>query len=105
MTKALPKLLRNAAVKKIKSSNGKIFRVKVRKRDGTERWMRCRTGVSKYVKGVGRNYTDKDANVITVYDMDAAAEDNPERAYRTIAVEGILQLKIDHVRYKVVNKK
>lgn len=102
MTAALPKLLRKQAVKKIETSAGKIFRIKVKKRDGSTRWMKCRMGVSKYVKGVGLNYDPKEKDLITVFDMEA---ENPERGYRSIAIEGIRFLRIGGIKYRIVDKK
>jgi hypothetical protein len=52
--------------KAIKSTNGKIFSVEFIKKDGSRRVMLCRTGVKKYLKGVGKP-TNQELQV--VFDM------------------------------------
>jgi len=52
--------------KAIKSTNGRIFSVEFIKKDGSRRVMLCRTGVKKYLKGVGKP-TNQELQV--VFDM------------------------------------
>ena len=52
--------------KAIKSTNGRIFSVEFIKKDGSRRVMLCRTGVKKYLKGVGKP-TNQEIQV--VFDM------------------------------------
>jgi hypothetical protein len=56
-------------VEKILASNGKIFTVTFTKKDGTERVLNGRLGVTKHLRG-GTNKLDAD-KFITVYDMQA----------------------------------
>ena len=74
---------------KLKSlvGNGKIFSVLFIKRsDGTERKMVARTGVKKGVTGRGSSYDPESKNLLTVFDMQ-------KRAFRTIPVENILEVR------------
>lgn len=52
----------------IEQSHGKFITVKFIKKDGTLRTMRCRTGVTKYLKG-GQSTLDP-AKFVTVFDVD-----------------------------------
>ena len=49
--------------------------------------MRCRQGVTKYLKGGGHSYDPKQHNLLTVFDMD-------NQGYRSIPVDGIKRLSI-----------
>lgn len=60
---------REEAKRKIFETKGKIFGVKFTKKNGEERTMRCRRGVSKGVKGEGLAYDPDKFNLIPVYDM------------------------------------
>ena len=75
------------ALDKIKATNGKVFSVIFLKKDGTNRHMNCRLGVTKYVNGKGLKYDPKDYNLITVFDMTA-------KGYRMINLETIKTLQI-----------
>lgn len=85
----------------INSSGGRIFTCTFIKRgDGSLRTMRCRIGVHKYVTGEGMHYDTKEYGLVTVFDMDIAAQLRKEgkdekKAYRNIPIEGIVDLKVD----------
>ncbi len=76
-------------VSKLKSLVGRnqIFSVTFIKRtDGTERKMVCRTGVRKGVTGGGAAYDPESKNLLTVFDME-------KRAFRTIPCENVIEVK------------
>lgn len=65
---------------------GKIASVTFIKRsDGSERKMLCRTGVHKGVKGVGAAYDADSKNLLTVFDME-------KEAFRTIPAENVVEV-------------
>ena len=71
-------------------TGGGFFNVEFIKADGTKRRMTARTGVTQYVKGVGRNYTPKE-NHITVFDMNARSRNRDVRGdYRTLNTDKTL---------------
>lgn len=52
----------------IKGTRGKFFSVDFTKRDGSERHMTCRTGVSKHVTGEGLKFNPEEKGLIGVFD-------------------------------------
>lgn len=67
--------------------DGKIARVTFIKRsDGSERKMVCRTGVKKGVTGRGSAYDPETKNLLTVFDMQ-------KRAFRTIPAENVIEVR------------
>lgn len=80
---------------KLKSivGGGKIASVTFIKRsDGAERKMLCRTGVKIGLTGKGAAYDADSKGLLTVYDMQ-------KRAYRTIPAENVIEVharKIQH---------
>ena len=66
----------------------------IKRTDGTKRVMNCRYGVEKYLKGGKKAFKDKDHDLKTVFDMQ-------KMAYRSISLEGLLELHIEGVIYKV----
>lgn len=85
------------AVQFIRESNGKIFSIKFRKRTNNEiREMVCRQGVKKdLVETPSRPPVNFKAHgLIPVYDMQ-------KQAYRSIPIEGILEIKIEGVWVKI----
>jgi len=74
----------NNFVKRILSSNGKIFSVEFIKKDGTKRLMNCRLGVTKYLKGGSSTLNPE--KFITVYDLQS-------EGYRAINKESIINVK------------
>lgn len=67
----------------IAESNGKIVNVTFIKKDGTQRVMTCRIGVTKHLKG-GESTLDAE-QYLTVFDM-------VKKAYRAINKDTILSL-------------
>lgn len=86
--KKMKVLSRKEAVRKILGSGGKFFTVLVRKRNGELTEMNCRMDVKKHLKGGTKRFDDKVHNLITTYSLD-------RKGYRSIAVEGLKQVRID----------
>lgn len=85
---------RELAKIKIHDTNGRIFRAKFVKKDGSLREMVCRLGVRKYVKGVGRNFDPKDYELVGVFDMQ-------KDAHRMINIKTLQALTINGTTYEV----
>lgn len=69
----------------VAASNGRFVSVTFIKKDGTERTMLCRLGVTKYLKG-GTSKLDAD-KYLTVFDVQ-------KEEYRAINKETILSVKL-----------
>ena len=69
----------------VASSNGRFVSVTFIKKDGTQRTMLCRLGVTKYLKG-GTSKLDAD-KYLTVFDV-------KKEEYRAINKETILSVKL-----------
>jgi hypothetical protein len=78
----------------IHDTNGKIFRAKFTKKDGSLREMVCRLGVRKYVNGVGRNFNPSDYELIGVFDMQ-------KDGHRMINIKTLQALTIQGKEYKI----
>lgn len=79
----------------IQETNGKIFTAHfVKRTDNTVREMNCRTGVTKYVKGVGMAFNPKEHNLQVVFEM-------PKDQYRMINMDGLFHLTIAGQDYKI----
>lgn len=77
----------------IKSSQGKFFSVKFIKRtNGQTRKMTARLGVTKYLKGGSKPFSDSVHSLITVYDCQA-------KGYRSIPLDAVIELKVNGVTY------
>ena len=76
--------------RKIRETNGKFFSVVFIKKDGSERKMTARVGVSKGVKGVGQKYIPSDRGLITVYAMD-------KLNFRMVSLDTIVSFKCQGV--------
>ena len=76
------------AVSLIRNSGGTFLTVEFFKRTVPHklRTMLCRVGTQKGKTGVGRSYSDKSANVVTVFDIH-------KDSYRTIPLEGIIWIR------------
>lgn len=70
-----------------------IFTVEfVKRTTGEFRTMNCRKGVTKHLAGGHAAYNPAHHNLLWVYSLDA-------KGYRSIAIEGIVSLKMDGVTY------
>lgn len=68
---------------------GKIFSVIFTKADGSERYMTCRLGVKKGVKGVQRNMGIKYDNVVGTHKIVYSIQD---KGFRTIDITKISKI-------------
>lgn len=82
----------------ITNSNGRFFRVDFTKKDGSIRVMVCRTGVKKYVNGIGLKFNPRDFNLLTVFDVTI-------QQYRMINLNSINKLNINNEQYEVTHEK
>lgn len=80
----------------IEETNGKLFSVQFRKKDGTDRHMVCRLGVKKHLTGKGLSYDPAHYNLLPVYDVHKSG-------YRMINLKTISALQIDKIVYVVNN--
>lgn len=58
------------------------------KKDGSERVLNGRLGVTKHLKGGEKSYNDDDFNYLTVYDVQS-------KGYRTVNLDTIKSIKIN----------
>lgn len=73
---------------------GKIFSVTFIKKNGEQRVMTARMGVSKGISGVGMKYNARERNLLPVYDMQ-------KEGYRMINAETITSVRCQGVELKV----
>lgn len=85
-------------------ANGTIYSVSFIKKDGTTRLMNSIKGTGRGVKGVGAKYDAKAKGLLPVYDLQLAKQnpDNPERAWRTVNLETIFEVKVNKQIFEVV---
>ncbi len=85
---------REVAAQMVREYNGStFFSVKfVKRTDGSVRDMVCRKGVSKFVKGGELKFDPKAKNLVGVWE---ANTDQPEKAYRMISLESLLEVKMN----------
>ncbi len=88
------------AVKKIQSTNGKVFGVSFVKKDGTTRHMNARLHVKKYLRGGNLPYNPKEKQLIPVWDAQIKDKAN---AYRMINIKTITSVRVGGKKY-VVNR-
>ena len=84
------------AKKMIYDTNGKIFSVSFTKKDGSNREMTARLGVTKHLTGKGRVYNPADYNMLCVFDTH-------KEGYRTIPFERLLEVRFRGKKYNVVS--
>ena len=73
-------------------SNGRFFSVTFEKRDGTERTMQARLGVTAHLKGGEKAFSDAEKGIITVFSTDA-------NGYRSVRFDAIRSLSIGGETY------
>ena len=78
----------------IKSSKGKFFSVIFIKKDGTLRYMNCRLGVKKHLKGGTLKFNPSKKGLVVVFDT-------TKKAYRMINLNTVKSLKIGRKEYYV----
>lgn len=76
--------------------SGRFFTVTfVKRSNGEVRVMNCRKGVTKHLRGGELRYDPAQKNLITVYDI-------PKRAYRSVNLEAVKEIRADKNIYSVV---
>ena len=88
---------KDTAKKYIYATNGKYFSAVFIKKDGETRFIHCRIGVKKGVKGVGLSYNPDERNNIIV-------KDRQKDGWRTINVDTLESLKISGVEYTITKQ-
>jgi len=68
-----------------KKLGGKFFTVVFTKKDGSERLLNGRLGVTKHLRGGEKGYSDADFNALTVFDVQA-------KGYRTVKLDKVKRL-------------
>lgn len=75
------------------SNDGHMFSVKfVKRTDGSVRDMNCRKGVKKFTNGGSLAFDPKKKNLVCVWE---ANTQNPEKAYRMISLDSLLEVKMN----------
>lgn len=90
----MKQLSRYKALKVIHDTHGRIFSAEFVKKDGSQRKMIARIGVTKNLKGVNNGASAKN-NLVTVWDM-------AKGGYRMINLKTLLTLKASGEFYEVV---
>jgi len=88
-TAALPET-RDAVLELI--ADGRFFSVEFTKRDGSLRTMQARLGVTQYLAGGEKGYSDAAKGIVTVYSVDAAG-------YRSVRLDSIRSLTVRGTTY------
>jgi hypothetical protein len=78
--------------KTIDATQGKIFSLRFKKKDGSFRTMSCRLNVQKYLKGGSLNYDPQAHKILVVFDMN-------KKEYRSVSLDSIISLKVDNQEY------
>jgi hypothetical protein len=73
----------------------KIFTVTFIKKDGTQRKMNARLGVTKHLRGGTLPYDPKSKALLPVFDMQA-------NEYRMVNTQTIISAKIDNEEFEVI---
>jgi len=81
------------------SSEGRMMTVGFIKRtNGEYREMNCRTGVKKWVKGVGLNYDPKAHDLLGVH-VQNEADKKKDGAYRSVNLRTVIFVRVDGQEY------
>ena len=90
-------ITKETAKKYIYATNGKYFSAVFIKKDGEKRFIHCRIGVKKGVKGVGLSYNPDERNHVII-------KDRKINGWRTINVDTLESLKISGVEYTITKQ-
>jgi len=93
--KQMKRISRTKIKSLIDNTNGRVFSIVFKKKDGTKRKMLAKMGVKHNLKGGKNNVEKLDNDYITTFDIEAFD-------YRTINLATVQRLKIDREIYKVV---
>ena len=88
------KISKVTATEKILANGGKFFGVTFTKKNGAERNMTARRGVTRYVTGEGLKYAPSDYGLLNVYDVNA-------KGYRMVNSQTLTALRINGEVYEV----
>ena len=81
----------------IDSTNGHFFKVIfVKRTTGEVREMTCRTGVKRYVNGIGMKYDARSRNLVPVWVSNEGKEG--AEAYRMVDLESVLEISVEGQR-------
>ena len=80
----------------MKSSKGQFFHVGFVKKDGSNREMTCRLGVTKGVKGIGLAFDPFSKLLLTVFDV-------AKKEFRMVNLKTVHTLRINKQEYAVRN--
>lgn len=78
----------------IENSKGQFFSVVFVKKDGSDRYMTCRTGVSKGVSGAGLKFDPAAHGLVVVYDTKV-------KQHRMVNLETVKGIQINKETYTV----
>lgn len=70
------------------------------KRDGSTRVLNGRTGVAKYVKGVGMVYDPEKKGIVILFEANNEAE-KPSDKYRAVRLDSIISIRAKGKEYTV----
>ena len=101
---------KETAKKYIYDTNGKFFSAVFIKKNGDKRFIHCMTKSKKGVKGVGLKYNPDEVNNVIVKDLVISRKLrkqglDPAKAFRTINVDTLIELKTKGVEYTITNNK
>jgi hypothetical protein len=88
-------LKREALYDAIMSTNDKIFTISFIKKDGTERVMNCRLGVTSYLAGGKATVKNDGKPYVIVFDMHS-------KGYRCINIETAKTFKAEGAVFKII---
>lgn len=86
----------NQVVDLIKKSNGKIFDVFFKKKDGTIRRLNGRRGVTSYLSGGELPYNADQKRLLIIFDIQ-------KKGYRAVNMDTITSLRLEGKKYVVRN--
>lgn len=89
------KITQEQAAELMKSTEGRIFSVTFQKKDGSERDMVCRLGVTKHLKGGELAYEPAEYDLMTVFDLQ-------KNGYRMINLDTVKRVKVDGEEFQVL---
>ena len=87
-------ITKGEALSLILKSNGKVFSAVFTKKDGSDRHINCRLGVSKGVTGKGLKFDPKQYNLLNVYDMQS-------KGHKFINIETLRSVQIEKTVYVI----
>ena len=90
----MTKITQEQVLEIFKATKGTMFTATFTKKNGDLRSMNCRTGVTKYLTGVGSKYNPSDYNLFRVWDLKS-------EGYRMIDLLTVKEIKANGNTYEV----